>query len=135
VTESSKFEQIKRPFVRPFEDNFPKFSEINSLPTQPLNISKTMYSPPVMEPDFKNEKSPGLPTETETITPEVKDEGQQTLKQEIKQEPDVITPKKLKKSLLSDYSKLTKKLDKSTENTNNHLLHKQVLSKYSKMKE
>ena len=88
-----------------------------------------MYSPPVTEPDIKNEHLPGLPTGPvpETIKPETELQDQLICKQEVKQESDLLAPKKLKKSLLIDYCKPTQNVHKPPmENINHNILQKQV---------
>jgi hypothetical protein len=60
VISGGSTEQPRRPFVRPFEDNFPKCPEANKMGGTPqnLNISMTMYTPPVSEQEvaIKDEK-------------------------------------------------------------------------------
>ena len=49
-------EQNKRPFVRPFEDHFPKSLD----PSQPVTVSTTMYEPQP-EPEVKPDPEPKIP--------------------------------------------------------------------------
>jgi hypothetical protein len=66
---SPTVEQAKRPFVRPFEDNFPRSSD--SLPS--LNFSSTMYTPeteaPVPETKSAAKKSKKNPTKSSPKLP------------------------------------------------------------------
>ena len=86
-----------------------------------------MYSPPVTEAEMKTEKLPELPT-PETVKAEIKPEALLIFKQEAKQEPNIKTPKKLKKSLLSDYSKSSKNVPKVIEQFNHNFPQKQVIT-------